>query len=128
MTDGTETIANLSCDAWIHRAGDMTDVPLASDFSFQGPGRDQEWTPMDGDGGSAQLGKLTGQAIDWLRSTELVNAGTVADKWRNHRNPTGDDMPAAVAASSVITPRLIAAQNLTLSSRHATVGRPGEGI
>ena len=47
---------------------------------------------------------------------------------RNHRNPTGDDTPAAAAASSVVTPPLIAAQNLTRSSRHATVGRPGDGI
>jgi hypothetical protein len=39
-----------------------------------------------------------------------------------------DDTPAAVAASSVITPDLMAVQNLTRSSRHATVGRPGEGI
>jgi hypothetical protein len=31
------TIANLYYDAWIHRAGDMTDVPLAADFSFRGP-------------------------------------------------------------------------------------------
>ncbi|SRR6266536_4372040 len=31
------TIANLYHDAWINRAGDMTDVPLAADFSFRGP-------------------------------------------------------------------------------------------
>ncbi len=31
------TIANLYYDAWIHRAGDMTDVPLAAGFSFRGP-------------------------------------------------------------------------------------------
>ena len=30
-------IANLYYDAWMHRAGDMTDVPLADDFSFRGP-------------------------------------------------------------------------------------------
>jgi hypothetical protein len=30
-------IANLYYDAWMHRAGDMTDVPLAADFSFRGP-------------------------------------------------------------------------------------------
>ena len=35
---------------------------------------------------------------------------------------------ASTAASSVFTPRAIAAQNLTRSSRQATVGRPGEGI
>jgi ketosteroid isomerase-like protein len=32
-----KTIANLYYDAWINRAGDMTDVPLADDFSFRGP-------------------------------------------------------------------------------------------
>ena len=31
------TIANLYYDAWINRGGDMTDVPLAADFSFRGP-------------------------------------------------------------------------------------------
>jgi ketosteroid isomerase-like protein len=36
MTD-PKTIANLYYDAWINRAGDMTDVPLAADFSFRGP-------------------------------------------------------------------------------------------
>ncbi len=41
---------------------------------------------------------------------------------------TGADTPASAAASSVITPRAIAAQNLTRSWRHATVGRPGEGL
>jgi ketosteroid isomerase-like protein len=30
-------IANLYYDAWIQRAGDMSDVPLADDFSFRGP-------------------------------------------------------------------------------------------
>lgn len=32
-----KTIANLYYDAWIHRAGDMTDVPLAAGFTFRGP-------------------------------------------------------------------------------------------
>lgn len=32
-----KTIANLYYDAWINRAGDMTDVPLADDFDFSGP-------------------------------------------------------------------------------------------
>jgi ketosteroid isomerase-like protein len=31
------TIANQYYDAWIHRGGDMTDVPLAADFTFRGP-------------------------------------------------------------------------------------------
>ena len=30
-------IANRYYDAWINRAGDMSDVPLAPDFSFRGP-------------------------------------------------------------------------------------------
>jgi hypothetical protein len=30
-------IANLYYDAWMHRAGDMSDVPLAADFTFRGP-------------------------------------------------------------------------------------------
>jgi hypothetical protein len=30
-------IANLYYDAWIHHAGNMTDVPLAADFTFRGP-------------------------------------------------------------------------------------------
>jgi hypothetical protein len=32
-----KTIANMYYDAWINRAGDMTDVPLADDFTFRGP-------------------------------------------------------------------------------------------
>ena len=32
-----KTIANLYYDAWIHHAGDMSDVPLAADFTFRGP-------------------------------------------------------------------------------------------
>jgi hypothetical protein len=30
-------IANLYYDAWMHRAGDMSDVPLAADVTFRGP-------------------------------------------------------------------------------------------
>src|SRR5215211_7498034 len=47
---------------------------------------------------------------------------------RNHRTPTADDTPISSAASSELTPRAIAAQNRTRSCRHATVGRPGDGI
>jgi len=53
--------------------------------------------------------------------------GFTPPAWRNHRNATGDDTPASTAASSVVTPPAIFAQNLTRSSRHATVGRPGDG-
>ena len=34
--DPTE-IVNRYYDAWINRSGDMTDVPLAADFTFRGP-------------------------------------------------------------------------------------------
>ncbi|HEV8277295.1 MAG TPA: nuclear transport factor 2 family protein [Streptosporangiaceae bacterium] len=30
-------IANVYYDAWIHRGGDMSEVPLAPGFSFRGP-------------------------------------------------------------------------------------------
>jgi hypothetical protein len=32
-----KTIANQYYDAWINRAGDMSDVPLAAEFTFRGP-------------------------------------------------------------------------------------------
>jgi hypothetical protein len=32
-----KAIANLYYDAWINRAGDMSEVPLAPDFTFTGP-------------------------------------------------------------------------------------------
>jgi Integrase core domain len=60
--------------------------------------------------------------------TDSCSRGFTPPAWRNQRNPTGEDTPASVAASSVIAPAAIAAQNLTLSSRQATVGRPGDGI
>src|SRR5215217_3539518 len=47
---------------------------------------------------------------------------------RNHRAPTANDTPISNAASSELAPCAIAAQNWTRSCRHATVGRPGEGI
>jgi hypothetical protein len=53
--------------------------------------------------------------------------GFTPPAWRNHRNATGDDTPASAAASSVVIPPAMAVQNLTRSSRHATVGRPGDG-
>jgi len=60
--------------------------------------------------------------------TDSCSRGFTPPAWRNQRKPTGEDTPASVAASSVIAPAAIAAQNLTLSSRQATVGRPGDGI
>lgn len=32
-----KTLANLYYDAWINQAGDMSEVPLAPDFTFTGP-------------------------------------------------------------------------------------------
>ena len=51
---------------------------------------------------------------------------------RRQRGGTTGTQPAtrhraSPAASSVFSPRATAAQNRTRSSRHATVGRPGEG-
>jgi hypothetical protein len=42
---GQKTIVNLYYDTWINRAGDMTDVPLAADFSFRGPVASFDDTP-----------------------------------------------------------------------------------
>ena len=47
---------------------------------------------------------------------------------RNHRTPTAADTPASPAASSLDTPRAIAAQNRWRCSRRATGGRPGDRI
>ena len=50
--------------------------------------------------------------------------GGIPPASRNHRVPTGCDTPASTAASSLDSPRLIAAQNRCLCSRLATGGRP----
>src|SRR4051812_39712468 len=47
--------------------------------------------------------------------------------FRNHLVPTGCDTPASSAASSLLSPVVIARQNLICSSRPAAGGRPGEG-
>lgn len=57
-----------------------------------------------------------------------ANDGLTPPAWRNHRVPTACDTPIPTAASSELTPRAIAAQNRTRSSRHATVGLPGDGF
>ena len=49
----------------------------------------------------------------------FLRQGFTPPAWRNHRNATGDDTPATVAASSVFVPRAIAAQKRTRSCRHA---------
>src|SRR3954464_12712196 len=47
--------------------------------------------------------------------------------WRNHRDPTGPDTPTATAASSLLMPSAILAQNARSTSRRGG-GRPGERI
>jgi len=47
--------------------------------------------------------------------------------FRNHLVPTGCDTPASTAASTLVNPAAIAAQNTLRSSRPATGGRPGDG-
>src|SRR3954470_18972591 len=48
-------------------------------------------------------------------------------RWRNHRDPTGPDTPTATAASSLLSPSAILAQNARSTSRRGG-GRPGERI
>jgi hypothetical protein len=47
---------------------------------------------------------------------------------RNHRTPTAADTPASTAASSLDSPRAIAAQNRWRCSLRPTGGRPGDRI
>ena len=47
---------------------------------------------------------------------------------RNHLVPTADAAPTPTAASSLDTPRAIASQNRTRSSRRDVDGRPGDHI
>jgi hypothetical protein len=63
-----------------------------------------------------------------LPDTVGGNHGFTPPACRNHRSATGDESPASTAASSVFTPSAIDAQNLTRSSRQATVDLPGEEI
>jgi ketosteroid isomerase-like protein len=56
------TIANLYYDAWINRAGDMTDVPLADDFSFRGP-----VASFDDAAGYRQMAAQAGAAVRTFR-------------------------------------------------------------
>jgi len=53
-----KTIADRYYDAWIHHAGDMTDVPLADDFSFRGP-----VASFDDAAGYRQMAKQAGAAV-----------------------------------------------------------------
>jgi len=54
--------------------------------------------------------------------------GAIPPPSRNHRTPTGPDTPASAAASSLDTPRAIAAQNRCRCSRRPIGGRPGDPI
>ena len=55
-------IADLYYDAWIHRAGDMTDVPLAADFTFRGP-----VASFDSAAGYRQMAAQAGAAVRSFR-------------------------------------------------------------
>ncbi len=57
-----KTIANLYYDAWIHRAGDMTGVPLATDFTFRGP-----VASFDDAAGFRQMAAQAGAAVRSFR-------------------------------------------------------------
>lgn len=72
-------IANLCYDAWMHRAGDMSDVPLAADFlvprtvaSFNARPGTGRWPPRQarrcgasGCGTSSPTGDLVCSVVDW---------------------------------------------------------------
>jgi SnoaL-like domain len=58
MTMDPRTIADRYYDAWINRAGDMTDVPLADDFSFRGP-----VASFDDAAGYRQMAKQAGAMV-----------------------------------------------------------------
>ena len=53
--------------------------------------------------------------------------GGMPPAFRNHRAPTGADIPAANAASSLVIPFAIPDQNRWSSVRPANGGRPGDG-
>lgn len=55
-------IANLYYDAWMHRAGDMTDVPLADDFTFHGP-----VASFDDPNGFREMAAQAGAAVSSFR-------------------------------------------------------------
>jgi hypothetical protein len=61
-------------------------------------------------------------------SAEDLNvAGGMPPAFRNNRAPTGADMPAAKAASSLVIPFAMPDQNRWSSVRPASGGRPGDG-
>jgi ketosteroid isomerase-like protein len=66
----TTEIANRYYDAWINRAGDMTDVPLAVDFSFTGPVAN-----FDDAAGYRQMAAQAGAAVSSFRVRHQFVAG-----------------------------------------------------
>jgi hypothetical protein len=70
-------IANLYYDAWIHRAGDMTEVPPAAEFSFRGP-----VASFDDAAGFRQMAAQAGAAVPQLpRGTSSPTAMWCAQWW-----------------------------------------------
>lgn len=58
----TAGIVDRYYDAWINRGGDMTDVPLAPDFSFRGP-----VASFDDAAGYRQMAAQAGAAVRSFR-------------------------------------------------------------
>ena len=65
-------IVNRYYDAWINRAGDMSDVPLAPDFSFRGPVAN-----FDGAAGYRQMATQAGAAVRSFRVRHQFTAGNL---------------------------------------------------
>lgn len=74
------------------------------------------WMALKGHG-AAKFGQLIDQNI----------AGGMPPVFRNNLVPTGCDIPAPSAASSLVIPCAILNQNRWSSDRPATGGRPGDG-
>jgi ketosteroid isomerase-like protein len=69
---GPKEIANQYYDAWIHRAGDMTEVPLAADFTFRGP-----VASVDDAAGFRQMAAQAGAAVRSFRARHQFAEGDV---------------------------------------------------
>ncbi len=90
-------IANLYYDAWINHAGDMTDVPLATDFSFTGP-----IASFDTAAGFRQMAAQAGAAVREFRVRHQFTDGdlvcSVVD-WEM------DPLPVVLTAAEVLEVR-----------------------
>jgi hypothetical protein len=64
------TIADVYYDAWINHAGDMTDVPLAANFSFRGP-----VASFDDAAGYRQMAAQAGAAVRSFRVRHQFTSG-----------------------------------------------------